>query len=78
MQLSENYPLVRLASAIDENDDISIVKDGVTYQPTDKVKVKVELLESAAQSVSDVKVVHFGENEGYIRRKLLRHSKTLR
>ena len=27
MQLSENYPLVRLASAIDENDDITVVKD---------------------------------------------------
>lgn len=27
MQLAENYPLVKLASAIDENDDISVVKD---------------------------------------------------
>ena len=27
MQLAENYPLVKLASAIDENDDITVVKD---------------------------------------------------
>ena len=27
MQLAENYPLVKLASAIDENDDIAVVKD---------------------------------------------------
>ena len=27
MQLVENYPLVKLASAIDENDDIAVVKD---------------------------------------------------
>lgn len=27
MQLAENYPLVKLASAIDENDDINVVKD---------------------------------------------------
>lgn len=27
MQLAENYPLVKLASAIDENDDIAVLKD---------------------------------------------------
>ena len=39
--------------------DISIVKDGVEYQPVDgsSLKVKVELLD--AEAVEDVKVVHF-------------------
>ncbi len=39
--------------------DISIVKNGVEYQPNGKVTVRVELLDAA--SVSDVKVVHFGD-----------------
>ncbi|MBQ3901048.1 MAG: hypothetical protein II736_04920, partial [Clostridia bacterium] len=37
--------------------DISIVKDGVEYQPNENVKVSVELLD--AGEVSDVQVVHF-------------------
>lgn len=39
--------------------DISLVKDGVSYQPVDgsTVKVKVELLDT--KDVDDVKVVHF-------------------
>ena len=39
--------------------DISLVKDGVSYQPVDgsTVKVKVELLDT--KNVDDVKVVHF-------------------
>ena len=41
--------------------DISIVKDGKEYQPDDKVKVTVELLDT--KNVDDVKVVHF-EDKG--------------
>ena len=40
--------------------NISIVKDGVEYQPNDSATVTVELLDAA--SVSDVQVVHF-DNE---------------
>lgn len=42
--------------------DISLVKDGVEYEPIDgaSVKVKVELLD--ALKVEDVKVVHFDED----------------
>lgn len=39
--------------------NISIVKDDEEYQPNDKVTVKVELLD--AEQLTDVKVVHFGE-----------------
>ncbi|MBQ6270912.1 MAG: InlB B-repeat-containing protein [Clostridiales bacterium] len=43
--------------------DISLVKDGVSYQPVDgsTVKVKVELLDT--ENVDDVKVVHFEGNQ---------------
>ncbi len=43
--------------------DISLVKDGVSYQPVDgsTVKVKVELLDT--KNVDDVKVVHFEGNQ---------------
>ncbi len=43
--------------------DISLVKDGVSYQPVDgsTVKVKVELLDT--KNVDDVKVVHFEGNK---------------
>lgn len=43
--------------------DISLVKDGVSYQPVDgsPVKVKVELLDT--ENVDDVKVVHFEGNQ---------------
>ncbi|MBQ5968304.1 MAG: InlB B-repeat-containing protein [Clostridiales bacterium] len=42
--------------------DISLVKDGMSYQPVDgsTVKVKVELLDT--ENVDDVKVVHFEGN----------------
>ncbi len=39
--------------------DISIVKDGVEYQPNGSVTVKVELLD--AGTVENVRVVHFGD-----------------
>ena len=44
--------------------DISVVdENGVECQPESGVTVKIELIEEAAQGVSDLKVVHFGEDE---------------
>lgn len=39
--------------------DISIEKDGVTYQPNEDVRVKVELLDAAESH--DIRVVHFDD-----------------
>ena len=44
--------------------DISIVDaDGTRYQPDKNVAVTVELLEDGAQSVNDLRVVHFSEEK---------------
>jgi len=43
--------------------DIAIVDgEGNEYQPNDRVKVAVELLDEASVSVSDMRVVHFGDS----------------
>ena len=41
--------------------DITVIgPDGRSYQPNDAVSVKVELMESEARTVDDMRVVHFG------------------
>ncbi len=44
--------------------DIAIVDAaGTEYQPNDSVRVTVELMENEAESVEDLRVVHFGEKD---------------
>ncbi len=57
MQLAENYPLVKLASAIDENDDISVVKDllkatlsNVTYKNDSDILELTKTIDSVMRS----------------------------